>query len=102
MPLNEYVFGLCTDQVWSGVIVIHEGAYQDGIFKFTLSIPDEYPSVSPRLRFLSNVYHPLVGESGEVEPIVLFIVAVCGSFDTWCVVVFPIPYLLRLETPRHR
>lgn len=29
--------------VWFGVIFIRNGLYQDGVFKFTVYIPDNYP-----------------------------------------------------------
>ena len=29
--------------VWFGVIFIRHGLYQDGVFKFTVYIPDNYP-----------------------------------------------------------
>lgn len=29
--------------VWFGVIFIRSGLYQDGVFKFTIYIPDNYP-----------------------------------------------------------
>lgn len=34
---------LCSPAVWFGVIFIRHGLYQDGVFKFTVYIPDNYP-----------------------------------------------------------
>lgn len=34
---------MCSPAVWFGVIFIRHGLYQDGVFKFTVYIPDNYP-----------------------------------------------------------
>jgi len=47
-------------RVWHGFIVINQGLYKGGTFKFRIDIPDEYPSVGPKVHFLSAVYHPFV------------------------------------------
>uniref|UniRef100_A0A8C5MXE3 UBC core domain-containing protein n=1 Tax=Leptobrachium leishanense TaxID=445787 RepID=A0A8C5MXE3_9ANUR len=47
--------------MWFGVIFIWHGLYQDGVFKFTVYIPDNYPDGEcPRLVFDIPVFHPLV------------------------------------------
>ncbi|KAG2470012.1 AKTIP protein, partial [Polypterus senegalus] len=55
--------------VWFGVIFIRHGLYQDGVFKFTVYIPDNYPDGDcPRVVFDIPVFHPLVNpESGELD-----------------------------------
>uniref|UniRef100_A0A6I8NLK8 AKT-interacting protein n=1 Tax=Ornithorhynchus anatinus TaxID=9258 RepID=A0A6I8NLK8_ORNAN len=55
--------------MWFGVIFIRHGLYQDGVFKFTVYIPDNYPDGDcPRLVFDSPVFHPLVDPlSGELD-----------------------------------
>ncbi|XP_012662308.1 AKT-interacting protein isoform X2 [Otolemur garnettii] len=55
--------------VWFGVIFIRHGLYQDGVFKFTVYIPDNYPDGDcPRLVFDIPVFHPLVDPtSGELD-----------------------------------
>uniref|UniRef100_A0A7M4E5K7 AKT interacting protein n=1 Tax=Crocodylus porosus TaxID=8502 RepID=A0A7M4E5K7_CROPO len=55
--------------VWFGVIFIRHGLYQDGVFKFTVYIPDNYPDGDcPRLVFDLPVFHPLVDPlSGELD-----------------------------------
>jgi len=35
-------------------------SYSDGVFKFTLKIPVDYPDVAPSLFLNSPLYHPLV------------------------------------------
>ncbi|XP_012789162.1 AKT-interacting protein [Sorex araneus] len=55
--------------MWFGVIFIRHGLYQDGVFKFTVYIPDNYPDGDcPRLVFDIPVFHPLVDPtSGELD-----------------------------------
>ncbi|KAM3624760.1 uncharacterized protein V6R79_001123 [Siganus canaliculatus] len=55
--------------MWFGVIFIRHGLYQDGVFKFTVYIPDNYPDGEcPKLVFDIPVFHPLVDPvSGELD-----------------------------------
>ncbi|XP_039208339.1 AKT-interacting protein isoform X3 [Crotalus tigris] len=55
--------------MWFGVIFIRHGLYQDGVFKFTIYIPDNYPDGDcPRLIFDLPIFHPLVDPvSGELD-----------------------------------
>lgn len=55
--------------MWFGVIFIRHGLYQDGVFKFTVYIPDNYPDGDcPRVVFDTPVFHPLVDpDSGELD-----------------------------------
>ncbi|XP_072374354.1 AKT-interacting protein isoform X1 [Scyliorhinus torazame] len=55
--------------MWFGVIFIRHGLYQDGVFKFTIYIPDNYPDGDcPRLMFDMPVFHPLVDPTtGELD-----------------------------------
>uniref|UniRef100_UPI00358DF7FF AKT-interacting protein isoform X1 n=1 Tax=Myxine glutinosa TaxID=7769 RepID=UPI00358DF7FF len=46
---------------WFGVLFIRQGIYQDGVFKFTIYIPDNYPDGEcPRVLFDFPIFHPLV------------------------------------------
>jgi ubiquitin-protein ligase len=45
---------------WNGVLFIKEGAYKKGIFKFTIQIPQSYPSKPPIVIFSTKVIHPLI------------------------------------------
>jgi len=54
--------------IWYGVIFIHQGIYQGGVFRFTLFLPDNFPDECPRIIFNPIVYHPLISaESGELD-----------------------------------
>uniref|UniRef100_A0A3Q3WTI3 UBC core domain-containing protein n=1 Tax=Mola mola TaxID=94237 RepID=A0A3Q3WTI3_MOLML len=54
--------------MWFGVIFIRHGLYQDGVFKFTVYIPDNYPDGECPVMFDIPVFHPLVDPvSGELD-----------------------------------
>jgi ubiquitin-protein ligase len=41
-------------------------AYEGGIFPAILEFPPEFPSQPPKMRFLCQMYHPNIRETGEV------------------------------------
>ncbi|KAI9922380.1 hypothetical protein PsorP6_002451 [Peronosclerospora sorghi] len=51
-------------RVWYGVLFIHAGLYRNGIFKFTIFLPEDYNGLGtyPRIVFNTNVFHPYVYE----------------------------------------
>uniref|UniRef100_A0A6A7FT12 AKT-interacting protein-like n=2 Tax=Hirondellea gigas TaxID=1518452 RepID=A0A6A7FT12_9CRUS len=55
--------------VWFGVIFIRQGDYQEGIFRFTLHIPENFPDGPvPKVIFETQVFHPLVSpDDGEMD-----------------------------------
>ncbi|KAK6178578.1 hypothetical protein SNE40_013335 [Patella caerulea] len=47
--------------VWNGFIFVREGLYQEGVFRFTMTIPDTYPdSDCPQLLFDFPIFHPII------------------------------------------
>ena len=34
----------------------------DGVFRLELFLPEEYPMSPPKVRFLTKIYHPNIGE----------------------------------------
>ena len=42
-----------------------------GMFKLELFLPEDYPMAPPKVRFITNIYHPNVDKLGAVLPIVL-------------------------------
>ena len=43
-----------------------QSPYEGGIFKLELFLPDEYPMVPPKIRFLTKIYHPNIDRLGRI------------------------------------
>lgn len=41
---------------------MRDGIYKDGIFKFEINVPNEYPNKPPRVIFTTKVLHPMIDE----------------------------------------
>jgi len=53
--------------VWEALILGPEGtAYEGGVFKTSLSFPKDYPMNPPKMKFVSEVFHPNVYPDGRV------------------------------------
>ena len=73
-------------KIWHGVIFPREGYYKNGIFKFQIKIPNDYPNSPPTVVFVSRLYHPLINQKTGIldlsqkfpkwEPIKCFLVRV--------------------------
>lgn len=54
--------------IWHGTLFVRSGMYRGGVFKFQLDLGDEYPEYPPSLKFLTDIYHPMVEpETGIVD-----------------------------------
>ncbi|RNA40197.1 AKT-interacting -like [Brachionus plicatilis] len=64
---NVYVIPSATSSfIWYGVIFLHQGLYEGGVFRFTLFIPENFDC--PRVIFNPIVFHPLINnETGELD-----------------------------------
>jgi ubiquitin-conjugating enzyme E2 N len=40
--------------------------YEGGVFNLELFLPDEYPMVAPKVRFLTKIYHPNIDKLGRI------------------------------------
>lgn len=40
--------------------------YEGGIFKLELFLPEDYPMVAPKVRFLTKIYHPNIDRLGRI------------------------------------
>ena len=54
---------------WNGVIFVHSGPYEQGVFKFRIDFTLKYPLHLPAVLFKSRqVYHPFVKfETGSLD-----------------------------------
>ncbi|KAI8902329.1 ubiquitin-conjugating enzyme/RWD-like protein [Globomyces pollinis-pini] len=63
-PSGCYVMPTDDLHNWHGVMFIHRGYYKEAVFKFNLLIPNTYPESPPVVKFVSQVFHPLVDSNG--------------------------------------
>ena len=73
-------------KIWHGIIFPREGIQRDGIFKYKILIPKDYPNAPPQVIFVSKVFHPLIDPKTGVldlsekfpkwEPVKCFLVRV--------------------------
>jgi ubiquitin-conjugating enzyme E2 N len=40
--------------------------YEGGVFRLELFLPEEYPMASPKVRFLTKIYHPNIDKLGRI------------------------------------
>lgn len=43
-----------------------QSPYEGGIFKLELFLPDDYPMIAPKVRFLTKIYHPNIDKLGRI------------------------------------
>ncbi|KAH8965239.1 hypothetical protein BDL97_04G107200 [Sphagnum fallax] len=43
-----------------------QSPYEGGVFKLELFLPEEYPMVVPKVRFLTKIYHPNIDKLGRI------------------------------------
>ncbi|KAK9686786.1 Ubiquitin-conjugating enzyme [Popillia japonica] len=47
--------------LWFGVIFVRNGFYEDGIFRFNILLPEDFPDGGhPKVVFQSNIFHPVI------------------------------------------
>jgi ubiquitin-protein ligase len=60
-PLGIYIIPQTDNiRIWQGLITIRDGLYKNGIFKFEITIPDNYPCAMPSLKFHNKIIHKLI------------------------------------------
>ncbi|KAI7818632.1 ubiquitin-conjugating enzyme/RWD-like protein [Gamsiella multidivaricata] len=66
-PSGLYVMPAADNMnLWFGTLFIHKGYYRNAVFKFQLVIPADYPDRRPTVRFLSDMWHPLIDNQGQL------------------------------------
>lgn len=85
---------------WFGVLFIRQGIYQEGVFKFDLNIPENYPDGDcPKLTFTPPVFHPMVNPlTGELEVQRTFSKWRRSSNHIWQVLLFARRVFYRIDT----
>ncbi|KAJ3102283.1 Ubiquitin-conjugating enzyme 13 [Phlyctochytrium planicorne] len=43
-----------------------QSPFEGGVFKLELFLPEEYPMVPPKVRFLTKIYHPNIDKLGRI------------------------------------
>jgi len=69
-PVDGFSAGLVDDNnllEWDIMIIgPPDTLYEGGFFKARLSFPQEYPLLPPKMKFISEMWHPNIYENGEV------------------------------------
>ena len=52
---------------WEGILNGPQGTpYADGIFKFSVDFPTDYPMNAPKVKFITRIFHPNISETGDI------------------------------------
>ncbi|KAF5281264.1 hypothetical protein FQA39_LY05150 [Lamprigera yunnana] len=74
--------------VWFGVIFVRSGLYEDGIFRFNINLPEEFPDGEhPKVIFQSEVFHPVINvHNNELNLLNAFPMWVKGEQHIWQII----------------
>ncbi|KAJ1916881.1 Ubiquitin-conjugating enzyme E2 15 [Mycoemilia scoparia] len=65
---EKFSVGIINDNIYEWEVSIFglDDPYEQGIFKARLTFPATYPLLPPKFKFISEMWHPNVYESGDV------------------------------------
>ncbi|KLO16490.1 UBC-like protein [Schizopora paradoxa] len=52
--------------LWEGVLFVHQGYYADAVLKFHITFTEDYPNQMPTVKFLTDIFHPLVSQEDGI------------------------------------
>jgi ubiquitin-protein ligase len=66
---NEYSLEMNNKNIyeWTGILYgPQDSPYENGIFRFKINFPKEYPNKPPEFKFLQPIFHPNIYVDGKV------------------------------------
>ena len=51
---------------WKAMIQGLEGPWQDGVYELEMNFTDDYPDYPPKVRFITQMFHPNVYANGDI------------------------------------
>ena len=55
------------NNIWNAIIHGPQNTpYQNGIFKLEIKFPNNYPFVPPKIKFVTQIYHPNINSNGII------------------------------------
>lgn len=63
----SFPHGMSHSQLFEVAMTPDEGCYAGGTFLFQFRVPDSYPADPPRVRCLTQVFHPCIDDAGNVD-----------------------------------
>uniref|UniRef100_A0A915C2R3 E2 ubiquitin-conjugating enzyme n=2 Tax=Parascaris univalens TaxID=6257 RepID=A0A915C2R3_PARUN len=69
VPVDGFSAGLQDDDIYKWEVLVigpPDTLYEGGFFKAILDFPKEYPQHPPKMRFISDIWHPNIDKEGNV------------------------------------
>ncbi|VDO50659.1 unnamed protein product [Brugia timori] len=69
VPVDGFSAGLQGDDIYKWEVLVigpPDTLYEGGFFKALLEFPKEYPLLPPKMKFISEIWHPNIDKEGNV------------------------------------